>query len=146
MIIDTSAVIAIIAGEPERGAFLNAVVQASPPRMSAASLLEASILVDGRKDPILSRRFDDFIASAGIEVVDVTRTQVDIARGAFRTSAREAGTQPGSISATASPMPWPASQARRCSSRATTSLTPTSRRRPKRYCAPRVTVKLRPRS
>lgn len=52
--------------------------------MSAASLLEASILVDGRKDPILSRRFDDFIASAGIEVVDVTRTQVDIARGAFR--------------------------------------------------------------
>jgi ribonuclease VapC len=91
MIIDTSALIAIIAGEPERGVFLDAVVHASQPRMSAASLLEASVIVDRRRDPILSRRFDDFIDSAGIEVVDVTRTQVDIARGAFRDFGKGSG-------------------------------------------------------
>ena len=84
MIVDTSAVIAILRGEPERDAMLTAIMDASERRMSAATWLEAAIVVDGRNDPVLSRRLDDLILAVGLEIEDVTRDQVVAARQAYQ--------------------------------------------------------------
>jgi ribonuclease VapC len=92
MIVDTSAIIAILRDEPEAERF--AIALANPAisrRMSAASFLEAAVLVDAAKDPIASRRFDDLIAMAGIAVEPVTLEQAQIARAAYRDFGRGGG-------------------------------------------------------
>jgi ribonuclease VapC len=52
--------------------------------MSAASYLEAAILIDNRRDPIASREFDQFLRRAEIVIEPVTPEQVRIARMAHR--------------------------------------------------------------
>lgn len=52
--------------------------------MSAGTYLEAGIVVDGSRDPVLGRRLDELIETARIDVVPVTEAQVKIARAAYR--------------------------------------------------------------
>ncbi len=69
MIVDTSAVIAVLKEEPEAGRFLGELTASGEPkRMSAANYLEAAIAVDANRNPLLSRRFDDLVAQTGIAV------------------------------------------------------------------------------
>jgi len=59
MIVDSSAVIAVLKEEPEAQRFLRELsVAAGPKRMSSANYLEAAIVVDANRNPLLSRRFD----------------------------------------------------------------------------------------
>lgn len=83
MIVDTSALIAILRREPERQELLAAILAIPRRVMSAATLLETSIVVDAMNDPVLSRQLDELIASLEIRVVDVTSAQVFLARRAF---------------------------------------------------------------
>lgn len=53
-------------------------------RVSAGTLLEATIVIDSSRDPIASRRLDDLIQSAKISVDPVTDVQVRIGREAYR--------------------------------------------------------------
>jgi ribonuclease VapC len=57
MIIDTSALIAILRDEPEAMACARAIEAASDRCISAANFLEAAMVIDGSRDPIVSRRF-----------------------------------------------------------------------------------------
>ena len=91
MIIDTSAVIAILGDEPDRPDFERAIAHAARPRMSAAAFVEVAIVVDSRGNPLLSRVFDDFIADAEIVVESVTASQAKIAREAYRDFGRGSG-------------------------------------------------------
>lgn len=91
MIVDTSALVAILAREPERDTFTEAIINAQPARMSVASFLEAALVVDGYRDPVLSRRLDELIDRLGIELVDVTRAQAQVAREAYRDYGRSSG-------------------------------------------------------
>lgn len=84
MIVDTSAVLAILRNEPEAEAFARAIEAAQQRRMSAANFLEAAIVVDGSRDPIASRRFDDFVREAQLGIEPVTEAQARIARDAYR--------------------------------------------------------------
>ena len=84
MIIDTSALAAILFGESDRSAYLALIRQASRRSISAATYVELSLVVDGRHDPILSRGLDDLLGDLGIDVVDVTITQAKTARSAHR--------------------------------------------------------------
>jgi ribonuclease VapC len=84
MVIDTSAVLAILFDEPERRTF-NEKIEADTTRlMSAASYLEAAIIVDDRLGSEGERDFRLFMAEADIEVVSVTIEQAEIAREAYR--------------------------------------------------------------
>lgn len=83
MIVDTSALIAILRDEPEARQFATALIRAQG-RMSVANHLEAAIVVDAVGDPVLSRRLDDLVATADMELLPVTSTQVGIARAAYR--------------------------------------------------------------
>ena len=84
MVIDTSALFAIVMDEPERHA-LHAAIEADPQRLlSAASLLEARIVLWRRAGEIAVRKFDDYLRRAGIEVAPVTVEDSDPAFDAFR--------------------------------------------------------------
>lgn len=82
MIVDTSAVVAILRGEPDADRYINALAHAASPKMSAATYVESAVVVDANRDPVLSGRFDDLVAD--IEVVPLTREHAETARRAYR--------------------------------------------------------------
>ena len=84
MVLDTSALIAIFLDEPERNRFLEQIIQAHERLISAASVVEAGIVLEARQGPAVSRDFDLFLHEAGIEIVSVDETQAAQARSAFR--------------------------------------------------------------
>ena len=84
MVIDTSAILAILRDEPERRAFNEAIESADPRLMSAASFVEASVVIETRRGYEGLRDFDLFMARAGIELAPVDADQAHIARQAFR--------------------------------------------------------------
>ena len=84
MVIDTSAILGILLAEADASRYAQAIEAAPERKMSAASLLEAAIVIDNRGDALASREFDLFISRAGIEVEPVTFEQVRIARAAYR--------------------------------------------------------------
>ena len=91
MIVDPSSVLAVLLGEPEREAFVRVLSAAGRSRMSAAGYLELAIVVDGRRQPVLSRRLDEALDQLGVELVPVTPAQARIARQAYRDFGRGSG-------------------------------------------------------
>ncbi len=84
MVIDTSALIAILQDEPERQAFNDAIETAERCVMSAASFVETSMVIESRYGPDGIRALDLFISKAKIELASVDDDQAYIARDAFR--------------------------------------------------------------
>ena len=84
MVIDTSAIVAILQNEAEQDAFIEAIESADICLVSAASFIEASIVILTRygMDGILD--LDLFMAKAGIEISSVDSDQANIARRSFR--------------------------------------------------------------
>ena len=92
MIIDSSALVAILRAEPDAADFAAALAAPGErKRMSAANWLEAAIVIDGSRDPVASARFDTLCARAEIEVVGVTPAQAETARRAYRDFGRGSG-------------------------------------------------------
>lgn len=83
MILDTSAVIAILRNEPEAPVFAKTVEKAVHRRISAVNYVEAAAVIDGSRDPIASHRFDDLLREAQVAIEPVTETQARIARQAY---------------------------------------------------------------
>jgi ribonuclease VapC len=85
MVIDTSVLVALLFDESDAEQF-ELAIEADPRRlMSAASILETSIVVESRFGEAGGREFDLLLYKAQIEIVAVTPEQVDIARHAYRT-------------------------------------------------------------
>jgi ribonuclease VapC len=84
MVIDTSALLAILLGENEAETFARVIEEAERSSMSAANWLEAAVVIDNRGDAVASREFDQFLRRAGIVIEAVTAQQAQIARQAFR--------------------------------------------------------------
>jgi ribonuclease VapC len=91
MIIDSSAIIAILRAEPDAPAFAHAIAAATERRLSAVNFVESAAIIDASRDPIASRRFDDFMQEAGIAVEPVTESQARIAREAYRDFGKGSG-------------------------------------------------------
>ena len=91
MILDTSAIIAILSNEAEAPAFAKAVEEAVHRRISAVSYVEAAAVIDGSRDPIASRRFDDLLREAQVAVEPVTEAQARVARQAYRDFGKSSG-------------------------------------------------------
>ncbi len=84
MVIDPSAILAILLDEPEAEKMAQAIADGSPRLLSAAGLLEASIAIEGRRGEDGGRDLDLFIHRAGIEIVPVDAEQAQMARVAWR--------------------------------------------------------------
>jgi ribonuclease VapC len=69
MIIDSSALVAILASEPEREPFLLLMAQATTRRIGLASLLETTIVLIRLLGPKSSTLLEEFLSLAGIEIV-----------------------------------------------------------------------------
>jgi ribonuclease VapC len=84
MIVDTSALIAILRDEPEASSCAHAIENSAVRRLSAANFVEAAAIIDASCDPVASRRFDELLKEARIIVEPVTEPQARIAREAYR--------------------------------------------------------------
>lgn len=84
MVLDSSAIVAILLNEPEGEAYRVAVFEDETRLASAATLLEASLVIERRKGEAGGRELDLFINRAGIEIVPVDADQVAAARRAWR--------------------------------------------------------------
>jgi ribonuclease VapC len=91
VIIDTSALVAILRDEPDGIACAQAIAKASVRRLSAASYVEAAAVIDGSRDPIASRRLDDLLHEARVEIIPVTEAQARLAREAYRDFGKGSG-------------------------------------------------------
>jgi ribonuclease VapC len=83
MVIDTSALVAILLNEPERRAFNQAIEAAEARRMSTATFVETSIVIESRFGAEGIRDLDLFVERAGIDLVAVDAEQAQVARRAF---------------------------------------------------------------
>jgi len=84
MVIDTSAIVAILFDEPERREFIT-VIEANPRRLiSGATVFEASIVVEARRGESAGRELDLLLHRAKVQIVEVDQDQADLARAAWR--------------------------------------------------------------
>lgn len=91
MIVDASALVAILLAEPDAPIYATAIEGAPIRRLSAATFLEIAIVVDNRRHSSAGRRLDDAIRDASITIEPVTETQARIAREAYRDYGRGSG-------------------------------------------------------
>ena len=84
MIVDTSAVVAILLAESDAARYERAISLAWPRRMSAVALLETTMVIEGRSGPDAGDDLDLFLREADIELEPVTLEQVEAARRAWR--------------------------------------------------------------
>lgn len=83
MIIDTSALVAILYREPEAETFVRLIHAADVCRISVANYVELSMVVENQLGPEGMRQAEAFVRRAGILVEPVTVEQGDLARQAF---------------------------------------------------------------
>jgi ribonuclease VapC len=91
MIIDTSAIVAILRAEPEASSFAQAIAGARSRRVSAVNFVEAAAVIDGSRDPVASRRFDELFREVHLVVEPVTAAQARVAREAYRDFGKGSG-------------------------------------------------------
>ena len=84
MVIDTSAMVAILLGEPERACFNALIGSAAVRLMSAATRVKVTLVIEGRKGDAGRVDLELYLCEAGIEVVAVTLAHAELACEAFR--------------------------------------------------------------
>src|SRR5258708_10303820 len=91
MIVDTSAIVAILRDEPDAESVAEAIAGGRMRRISTVKYVEAAAVIDAGRDPIASRRFDDFFREASFAIEAVTFEQARIAREAYKDFGRGSG-------------------------------------------------------
>ncbi len=84
VVIDTSALLAILLGEPERGKFLQLLSESETRLLSAANALETAIVAESRRGEAAGRELDLFLHRTKVEIVAVDAEQFSMARFAWR--------------------------------------------------------------
>ena len=84
MIVDTSAVVAILRDESDAGELAAAIESAVVRRVSAATYVEVAIVIDSNRSALLSNLLDSFLARSFISIEPLTVEQARMAREAYR--------------------------------------------------------------
>ncbi|MDQ2812625.1 MAG: type II toxin-antitoxin system VapC family toxin [Actinomycetota bacterium] len=95
MIIDTSALIAILRAETDAAEMARTIEKAQSRRISAANWLETAVVIDASRDPVASRRLDELVQTAELHIEPVTHDQARIARHAYRDFGKGSGHKAG---------------------------------------------------
>src|ERR1700755_2189692 len=95
MVLDTSAILAILQNEPERRKFNEAIEAAETRSLSTASFVECSMIVESRYGADGVRDLDLFIAKAHVSLVPVDEEQANFARRPFQKFGK--GRHPGGL-------------------------------------------------
>jgi ribonuclease VapC len=91
VIVDSSAMVAILRDEPDALMYAESIERAAIVRISAANFLETAIVIDASRSPISSQRVDDFVIESRLRIEPVTESQARIARQAYRDFGRGSG-------------------------------------------------------
>ena len=83
MIIDSSAILAILFAEPDAAVFANAMSEAEACKISAATFVEVAVVVEAQTQDRGSRQLDAFLRRAGFVIEPVTEEQAHLARQAY---------------------------------------------------------------
>lgn len=83
MIIDSSAILAVLFDEPDAAVYASAIASASSCRISAANYVETAVVVESQSPAAGGRQFDTFMRRAGIAIGPVTEEQALLARQAY---------------------------------------------------------------
>jgi ribonuclease VapC len=83
MIVDTSALLAILFQEPEAAYFTHKLAEAENPRISAVNYLEAAIRIDSQNNTVAAHAFDAFMELSAITIEPVSVSQMKLARLAY---------------------------------------------------------------
>jgi ribonuclease VapC len=84
VVVDTSALLAILLGEAEAATFARAIATGGRGLVSSFSLLEAGLVIESRKGAVGARELDLLVARAGLECVALSPEQAELAREAWR--------------------------------------------------------------
>jgi len=84
MVVDTSALIAVLNGEPEWRRIEAAMLAARRLAISAVTLVEASIVADSKRQPDGMAELDALLTELRVEIIPVTRQHSELARSAYR--------------------------------------------------------------
>lgn len=84
MIVDASALLAVVLDEPDGRRFAEIIASAPRARMPAPTWFEAALAVDIRGDDLASHKFDDAVRDLGIELMAFTPEHAESARKARR--------------------------------------------------------------
>jgi ribonuclease VapC len=95
MVIDTSAIVAILEDEPEGASFVRLVAADAIRLLSAVSRVECTCVIEGRRRAAGRAELDLFLREAAIEIAPITADQAGIACEAFRRFGR--GRHPASL-------------------------------------------------
>lgn len=90
MIVDTSALVAILYRESEADEFIT-LINEHDTKLSAACYVEAGALIDRAADPVASRELDDLLSVGEIRIEPITELQARIARQAYRDFGKGSG-------------------------------------------------------
>lgn len=126
MIVDTSAIVAIVSGESGAQVLKEALERSPNSRMSAPNYVELCAIMQRRDRPEISRLVDRLLDDYGIQVEAVDADQARVAAQAYRDYGAAAAIRPVSTSATPTATPWPRSPGSRCCFVAMTSRIPIS--------------------
>lgn len=91
MIVDSSAIVAILKGESEAADFVALLLEDDGPRMSGANYVEAGVVADSGKDAVLSRQFDSLLQELQVSIEPVSAQQAIMARQAYRDFGKGSG-------------------------------------------------------
>jgi ribonuclease VapC len=84
MIVDASAILAILLDEPEASQMEDKILMATSPAMSPVNYLEAAVRVDGLGSEAKSRKFDELFALLAIDIAPTNIEQAKLAREAYK--------------------------------------------------------------
>ncbi len=84
MVLDTSALVAVLFDEPERPEFVRTIAATSRRLISTVTVVESSIVVEARRGEVAGRELDLFLHRASVHSVAVDEEQVQLARAAWR--------------------------------------------------------------
>jgi ribonuclease VapC len=88
MVVDSSAILAILQREPDAAIYVDAIAAASERYISAVAVLETNIVVIRRRGPEGASDVEDFIADSAMKIVPFDAAQAALASTAFATFGR----------------------------------------------------------
>ena len=91
MIVDTSALVAMLRGEADAERYSESLRRAGGARISAATYVEIAAVIDGQGDPVLSGALDELLRTYGIQIEPLTEAQARQARGAYQRFGKGSG-------------------------------------------------------
>lgn len=124
IVIDTSAIIALFKGESEAERIAHCIDEADAAALSAANLLEASMVLSGIRSTLEDgdEWLDRLLSEQDIAIEPVTADLAQLARIGFRLYGKGSGHGAALNFGDCLPTRWRAVSTRRCCSRATTSM------------------------